>query len=94
MKKIDIGVAYQEMSKCKRPIAINNVFAVFTHVLKDVTNNSPIFIENKKALGEAQYNVMMNTLVFSIISKCMELEMPKDQYQEFIKTIMVEEGEA
>lgn len=94
MKKIDIGVAYQEMSKCKRPIAINNVFVVFAHVLKDVTNHSPIFVEGKQKLGDEHYNMMMNTLVFAIISKCMELEMPKDQYSEFLKAISVEEGEA
>lgn len=94
MKKIDIGIAYQEIGKCKRPIAINNLLAVFSHFLKDATENSPIFIESKEKLGEEQYNILMNTLVFAICSKCMQLEMPKDQYNDFVKTISIEEGQA
>ena len=90
MKKIDIGIAYQEIGKCKRPIAINNLLAVFSHFLKDATENSPIFIESKEKLGEEQYNILMNTLVFAICSKCMQSSMPKREYEEYSKQITIE----
>ena len=78
------------MSKCKRPVEIRELLYIFSSILEGVQKDNEVFIEAKKTLGNQQYNVLMNTLMFIICSKCMAVALPKSEYEEFTKSIMVE----
>ena len=93
MEKIDINLAFDEIMKCKREVQVSQVLLVFSTFLGKASEKSPMFMEAKELLGEDKYNALMNTLMFAISSKCLQLVLPKQQYIEFTKRIVVEEDD-
>ena len=90
-KKIDLEEAFRQIGKCKRQVEVRELAFIMDNFIKGAREDSEIFIRAKKILGEAQFNVVMNTLIFAVCSQCMEITMPTKDYQKFTKSIMVEE---